>query len=214
MLLLAILLCGTAAHYAVAAEPAGVDSAWILGKLARPVPARTAFVELRDSAMLKAPLRIEGQYRRPDAATLVREVRRPYVETTTLRDGQATIARAGRSPRSFSLSRAPELAGLQASFGALLAGDQAALERDYRMQPSGSRERWRLVMTPSDASLAKRVRDITLYGQGAELRCVETAPMAGGDVQRTLLAGAARDAATATTAEALTNLCRTGSVRR
>jgi len=214
MLLLLTLACSTAAQYAAAAEPADVDSAWILDKLARPVPARTAFVELRDSALLKAPLRIEGEYRRPDASTLVREVRKPYAETTTLRAGQATIARAGRSPRTFSLSRAPELAGLLDSFGALLAGDDVALARNYRMQSGGSRERWTLVMKPRDASLAKQLRDITLYGQGAELRCIETAPNAGGEVQRTLLAGAARDAATATTADALAKLCRTGSARR
>lgn len=214
MLLLLTLACSTAVQYAAAAEPAGVDRAWILDRLARPVPARTAFVELRDSAMLKAPLRIEGEYRRPDASTLVREVRAPYAETTTLRDGRATIARSGRSPRTFSLSRAPELAALQASFGALLSGDRAALDRHYRMQASGSRARWTLVMTPKDPAVAKQLRDITLYGQGAELRCIESAPTAGAEVQRTLLAGAARDAATATTAEALRALCRSGIARR
>jgi hypothetical protein len=195
-----------------AADGGAVDSGWILQKLARPVPARTPFVELRGSALLKAPLRVEGEYRRPDATTLVREVRAPYAETTTIADGQATIAREGRSPRRFSLSRAPELATLQASFGALLAGDSATLERHYRLQPQGSRERWTLVMTPRDASVARQLSAITLYGQGAELRCIETAPAAG-ELQRTLLAGAARDAATAQTADALQTLCRAGSAR-
>ena len=195
-----------------AADGAALDSGWILQKLARPVPARTAFVELRGSALLKAPLRVEGEYRRPDAATLVREVRVPYAETTTIRDGQATIARQGRAARRFALSRAPELATLQASFGALLAGDSATLERHYRLQPQGSRERWTLRMTPKDANVARRLSAITLYGQGAELRCIETAPVSG-ELQRTLLAGAARDAATAQTAEALLALCRAGGAR-
>ena len=44
------------------------------------------------SALLKAPLRIEGEYQRPDGDTLVRQVRAPYAETTTLRQGEATIA--------------------------------------------------------------------------------------------------------------------------
>ena len=87
---------------------------------------RTGFVELRDSRMLKQPLRIAGEYRRPDAQTLVREVRSPYAETTTIRAGEATIARAGHSPRHFSLTRVPALAGLQASFGALLSGDRGS----------------------------------------------------------------------------------------
>ena len=77
--------------------------------------------------MLKAPLRVSGEYQRPDDATLVREVQSPYRETTTIRGDQATIAREGRAPRRFKLTRAPELAALQASFGALLGGDRAAL---------------------------------------------------------------------------------------
>jgi hypothetical protein len=175
-----------------AAQPAAVDSAWILQRLARPAPVSTPFVELRGSALLKAPMRIEGQYTRPDDDTLVREVRAPYAETTTIRGGEATITRGTRS-RSFALARAPELAGLQASFGALLAGDAAALERDYRITPRGSREDWTLELVPRNAALAASVRDITLHGRGAELRCIETRPVEG-DLQRTLLAGAARAA--------------------
>ena len=90
--------------------PASVDAGWILSKLARPAPTRTDFVEVRGSALLKTPLRIEGQYRRPTSDTLVRDVRLPYAETTTIRNGEATIERDGKA-RTFSLSRAPELAG-------------------------------------------------------------------------------------------------------
>lgn len=176
-----------------AAQPAAVEPGWILERLARPAPVSTPFVELRGSAMLKAPLRIQGEYARPDADTLVRQVRAPYVETTTIRAGEATIAREGRRPRSFALSRAPELAGLQASFGALLAGDAAALERDYRVSAQGSRQDWVLVLAPRHAAMAESVRDITLRGRGAELRCIETRPVEG-VLQRTLLAGAARAA--------------------
>lgn len=168
---------------------------------------RTGFVELRDSTLLKAPLRIEGEYRRPSRDTLVREVRRPYAETTTIRAGEASIARAGKSPRTFSLSRVPELAGLQSSFGALLSGDRKLLEQHYRLASEGTRQRWTLTLTPTDAQFATKVRDITLYGRGAELRCIETRPAEASDVQRTLLAGAARDAADAGTGVALAALC-------
>lgn len=167
---------------------------------------RTPFVELRGSAMLKAPLRIEGVYARPDADTLVRDVRAPYVETTTIRGGQATIVRGNRAPRSFALSRAPELAGLQASFGALLAGDATALAQGYRTTASGSRADWTLVLVPRDAALAATLRDITLRGRGAELRCIETRPVEG-ELQRTLLAGAARSAAADADAAAFAALC-------
>ncbi|HJR72569.1 MAG TPA: LolA-related protein [Luteimonas sp.] len=188
------------------------DAGWILQKLARPAPTSTDFIELRGSKLLKQPLRLSGVYSRPDADTLVREVRAPYAETTTIRAGEATIARAGKSPRRFSLSRAPELAGLQASFGALLSGDRAALEKFYRIAAQGTRQEWTMTLVPKEAALAAKVRDVALYGRGAELRCIETrAAGSGGEVQRTLLAGAARTAQTAATTEALQTLCRGGA---
>ena len=210
-----MLLCSAvspcvAAPEASAATPA--DAGWILQKLARPAPMRTAFVELRGSPMLKAPLRIAGEYQRPDNATLVRAVRSPYAETTTLRNGEATVIRAGKAPRKFALSRVPELAGLQASFGALLSGDRALLEKHYRLTPQGTRQQWMLVLAPLDTQMKGSVRDITLYGRGAELRCIETRPLKG-DLQRTLLAGAANDAAKAGSSDALAALCRAGVAR-
>jgi len=192
-----------------AADP--VDSGWILSKLARPAPMRTAFVELRDSKLLKTPLRIEGEYRRPVDDMLVRDVRAPYAETTTIQAGIVSIARAGKSARTFSLSRMPELAGLQASFGALLSGNRQLLEQHYRLASTGTHQRWTMVLTPKDAQFATKVRDITLYGRGAELRCIETTPAKTGEVQRTLLAGAARDASGVSTGPALAVLCHNDS---
>ena len=201
--LLALLLSAAS----LSAAP-GVDADWILAKLARPAPMRTSFVELRGSKLLKAPLRIEGEYLRPSNDTLVREVRAPYSETTTIRAGEVTIVRAGKSPRTFSLSRAPELVGLQASFGALLAGDRVLLERHYHFATQGTRQQWTLALTPKDAALAAKVRTITLYGRGAELRCIETQPAKSGDMQRTLLASAARAAGASLGADAIAALCR------
>jgi len=204
-----MLLAGVFASSALCAVPeAGVDAGWILQKLARPAPTRTDFVELRDSKLLKQPLRLTGGYARPDADTLVREVRTPYAETTTIRAGEATIVRAGKSPRRFSLSRAPELAGLQASFGAMLSGDRATLEKFYRIAAAGTRQQWTMTLLPKEAPLAAKVRDITLYGRGAELRCIETRTAKSDEVQRTLLAGAARAADGVVAADALTALCR------
>ncbi|MCI4569163.1 LolA-related protein [Lysobacter sp. CFH 32150] len=203
--LLALLL--GAASLSAAAVESGVDANWILAKLARPAPMRTSFVELRGSKLLKTPLRIEGEYLRPRDDTLVREVRAPYSETTTIRAGEVTIARVGKSPRTFSLSRSPELVGLQASFGALLAGDRLLLERHYRLATQGTRQQWALALTPKDGALAAKVRTITLYGRGAELRCIETEPAKSGDLQRTLLAGAARAAAGVADTNAMTALC-------
>ena len=215
MLALCAALLGTtlpASRLAQGAPAPPADADWVLRTLAQPAPMRTPFLEVRDSPLLKEALRLQGEYRRPQDDTLVREVTAPYRETTTLRAGTATITRDGKRPRTFSLSHAPELASLQTSFGALLAGDRAGLEQHYRLRVAGPRQRWTLTLAPKDAALAAKVREIVLYGQGAELRCIETHP-AKGPLQRTLLASAARAAGDGSDAAALQTLCRDGVAR-
>ena len=184
-----------------------VDAGWILAKLQRPLPASTPFLELRGSRLLKSPLRISGHYVRPDADTLVRDVHSPYQETTTLSGGEARVARVGQSMRRFKLARAPELAALQASFGALLSGDRDQLERHYSLAASGTTGNWQLLLTPKDARMAVKTRGILLHGRGSELRCIETMTAAG-DAQRTLLAAAVDEADAMADAKALAEICQ------
>lgn len=207
----AMLLCALIPSWTSAQETEAerFDSGWILARLKQPVPAATPFLELRESDLLDEPMRISGEYRRPDEDTLVRQVTAPYVETTTLKDGRATIEREGRSPRSFSMSRAPELEGLQASFGALLAGDHAALEQHYAIGAWGTADGWTLTLAPRSRQLARRVESISLFGAGGDLRCIETVG-AGGEVQRTLLGSAALAAADAQADDGFLALCRAG----
>jgi hypothetical protein len=206
----ATLLLAAGSLHAAPPEPARADADWILARLAQPAPMRTSFVELRGSKLLKKPLRLQGEYQRPDETTLVREVTAPYVEKTTIRAGEVEITRAGKLPRRFSLARVPELAGLQASFGALLAGNRQLLEQHYHLDTQGTRQRWTMTLLPKDAGMAKKLQAITLYGRGAELRCIETQPTQG-ETQRTLLATAARAAEGINGAGALATLCYGGS---
>lgn len=204
-LALLLLACATALPAALAAEPA-LDPAAVLQAVARPAPSRTAFVEVRQSAMLRQPLRIEGEYRREPGGRLVREVHTPYAETTTLADGEAVIERQGRSPRRISLQQVPELAAIQAGFGALLAGDMALLEKTYQVQSGGSAAAWTLHLLPRDPRLARSLSRIDLHGRGGELLCVESHP-ARGEPQRTLMAAAAASAAGVEDMQALAALC-------
>ena len=63
------------------------------------------------------------------------------------------------------------------------------------------------MLTPKDAALAARVERVVLHGRGSELRCIESIPAGDGAVQRTLLAGAAADAAGVESAKAIAALC-------
>ncbi len=190
-----------------AARGREVDADWILHRLTRPPPQATPFVELRRSATLRRPLVVSGEYRRPDADTLVRDVRAPYAETTTIRDGEAVVARAGRSPRTASLARVPELAALQGSFGALLSGDRTLLETHYAIEADGVPAHWTLSLVPREARAAGRIAAIVLHGRDDELRCIETRPRQG-DPQPTLLAGAATGAGELASLDDALRACR------
>ncbi|KAF1685717.1 fatty acyl CoA synthetase [Pseudoxanthomonas broegbernensis] len=194
---------------AVAEKAPDLDVDWVLEAVARPAPSRTPFVELRDSPLLKQPLRLQGEYRREQDGRLVRRVESPYLETTTLTAGEAVIERAGRAPRRIALRQAPELAAVQAGFGALLAGDRELLQETYAVQAQGVRERWTLRLVPRDPRLAASLARIDLRGRGVELRCVESHP-AKGEPQRTLMAGAAAAATGVDDASALAALCHDG----
>lgn len=193
------------------AQASSIDSDWILSRLARPAPMQTSFVELRSSRLLKKPLRISGQYRRPDENTLVREVHTPYAEVTTIGQGQVSIARGNGQIRRVPLSRVPQLAGIQASFGALLAGDAATIKRSFALETRGSREAWQMRMIPNEAAMKQHLQDITLHGRGMELRCIETRTVANQEVQRTLLASAAHALPATASDEQIKNLCHNGN---
>ena len=188
-----VLLSLSGSLLTLSAHAREIDPAWVVAQLAQPAPSQTAFVEVRESPMLKAPLQVSGRYHRPDASTLVREVQQPYSETSTIANGQVRVQREGKRDRVFALSRAPELAGLQDSFAALLGGQLAVLERDFRLQAEGSQSQWRLVLTPHTARVAARLQDLTLHGSGKDLRCIQTRPVKGA-IQRTLIGGTAQAA--------------------
>lgn len=178
---------------------------------------RTDFVEVRSSRLLKTPLRIAGEYRRPSATVLVREVRSPYAETVTLGPGatgamEARVQRGGKPARTYPLSRVPELGAMQAGIGSLLAGDRAGIERHYTLAPTGTRAAWTLRMTPRTPAQAKVIGSMTLHGRGAELRCIETQPaVRNAPVQHTLLSTTARGAPALLDAAGVAALCRSGA---
>jgi hypothetical protein len=180
------LLVGPTLAPAPDARAAALDLDAQLAALARPAPATTRFVEVRHSRLLKRPLVTAGtlEYRGP--GRLAKRVERPYVEATTIDGEDVRVERAGRAPRRLSLQRAPELRGLLASFGALLGGDRAALERHFTLTLSGDAARWSLTLVPKDPRAAKRIRAVVVDGAADAPRCIAVTE-ADGDASVTLL---------------------------
>jgi hypothetical protein len=180
----------------------------LISSLGRPAPARTPFAEARFMKVLDKPLVVSGQLAWLGGDRLERTVEHPNREVSTIADGQVTQQREGRSPRSFSLKRAPQLQLLLDSFVALLAGDAARLEQAFAVQHSADgSDHWTLTLTPHDAKLAQTVSRIDIDGSGNEPHCM-LMQEADGDVAIDLLGAYAEKMPAVPTRDALAAICR------
>ena len=128
------------------------------------------FVETRHSALLRAPLVLQGTlaYRRPDRVE--KRVLTPYDERITVNgDRLAFENRTHDRRKTISVSGAPGLAALIESIRATRAGDLPALQRHYALQIEGSRERWTLTLRPLDSQIADYVVSLEVSGSGARI---------------------------------------------
>jgi hypothetical protein len=190
-LLLAGALCLPPPSQATPPE-AALDADALVAGLRREAPARTPYAEVRFSGLLERPLILHGELEYLGPSQLGKRVDTPYKEQTKVANGEASVQRGTRAPRTFSLGQAPELEGFLRGFAALLGGDAVALARDFTLSASGSRNAWQLVLKPRDGRLARRVNAITVDGSGTTPLCFRTEE-ADGDISVLLvdrLAGA------------------------
>ena len=170
----------------------------------------TPFVEVRYSKLLEQPIVVKGQLEYHADGTLVRAVKDPFQERTEIKGETVTIARVGKSQRTFSLKRAPELRSMLGGFSAVLGGGRADLEKDFNLDVRGEAAGWKLALTPKSQQVGKYVRDIVIEGAKSEPRCIiVTQPDEGASV---MLVGKATESKLPTplAREALTGLCAKG----
>ncbi len=170
----------------VSAAPAPEHAAALVRSLARPVPAQTAYTEVRFIGLLTRPLVLRGEMAWLGGDRLTRSVVSPYPETTAINGDQATIQRGTAAPRHFSLDHAPELRDLLDAFVALLSGNAPALERSFELQAYGNAAAWTLDLVPRNARIGKRIRAISIDGRGTAMRCMRV-DQGDGDTSFTLM---------------------------
>jgi len=182
----------------------------LVASLGRPAPARTPFAEARFMKMLDKPLVVSGELAWLGDDKLERTVDHPNREVSTIAGGEVTQQREGRSTRSFSLKRAPQLQLLLDSFVALLGGDASRLEQAFTVQYSADgSDHWTLTLMPRDVRLAQTVSRIDINGSGNEPRCMSMAE-ADGDIAIDLLGDYAAKMPATPTRDALATLCKGG----
>jgi len=189
------------------AAPPGPELDALLARIARPAPARVAFVDVRWSGLLARPLVTAGELEYRGGEALVKRIDRPYRETTEIDGKDVRVRRAGQTPRRFSLDRAPELRGMLASFAGLLAGDRKALETYFDVSLDAG-DAWTITLVPKAERLRKRVVAIEMQGRGNTPRCVVVREP-DGDATLSLLGDAGAEAVPRDAArEALAVRCR------
>jgi hypothetical protein len=191
------------------AAPAPASSATLalIAALGQPAPAHTAFAEARFMQVLDRPLVISGELAWLGGDKLQRRVDQPKAETFTIADGEVTQERAGKKPRHFSLSRAPQLQVLLDSFVALLSGDPAHLQQVFAISHHGDpAAQWTLNLVPRDTKVARTIAAITINGYATESRCMQMHE-ADGDLAVDLLGPLAAKMPAQPTRESLLALC-------
>jgi hypothetical protein len=178
-----LLLTALCAAPLPAAQP---DSAALIARLARPVPASTAYTEVRFVHLLRKPLVLHGQLDYAGPGQLGKRVDAPYRETTHIAPGTVEVEREGRAPKRFDLERAPELKALLTGFSALLGGDAAALQQVYTIDLVENAPNWTLTLAPRTAEQARHLRALIVAGTGNEPRCF-TVQQSDGDSSIMLL---------------------------
>jgi Outer membrane lipoprotein carrier protein LolA-like len=192
---------------ALCATAAALDARALIERLAKPAPAIVAFREVRFSALTTEPLIVSGELGYDGPASLERRVTQPYRETVSIRGESVRVEREGETARTFGLNRAPELRGLLSGFTALLAGDAAAIERNFRVAANGGDAAWTLELTPADSKSRRRLQQIVVTGRADTPMCFTMLTPNGGASVLLLGAAAERELPNPTTLDALKRLC-------
>lgn len=162
------------------------DAAALIARLKRPLPAATAYTEVRFVHQLTRPLILRGELDYGGADKLGKRVDAPYRESTTISGDKVAVTRADRGSRHFDLERAPELKALMGGFSALLGGDAAALSVLYTISLVDNGNDWTLTLVPRDTALSARLKTFVIDGTDSEPRCF-TLQQSNGDASVMLL---------------------------
>ncbi|MDE2240741.1 MAG: outer membrane lipoprotein carrier protein LolA, partial [Rhodospirillales bacterium] len=146
----------------------------LMAQLAQVRSASASFTQTKTMAMLTTPLQSRGtlSYEAPDYVrkTTLAPERQDFV----LQDGKVTLTMNGQTKR-FTLSQAPQLAGLVEGVRATLAGDLPELQRYYGVSLSGGQTHWQILLRPHDASLAKMLAWMSVTGTGNRITEIDSA---------------------------------------
>ncbi|HZO21345.1 MAG TPA: LolA-related protein [Steroidobacteraceae bacterium] len=144
----------------------------LMSALAQRPHGHVTFLERKYLAILDRPVESSGEllYDAPDR--LEKRTLKPKPESLVLQGG-VVRAQRGRHTYTLDLQRYPQVVPFIESIRATLAGDEAALERVFKVRFEGSFDHWKLLLVPLDPKLAAKVREIHIQGEASAIHSVE-----------------------------------------
>jgi outer membrane lipoprotein-sorting protein len=169
----------------VYAQSSAFQLAQLMQLLAKVETHEAYFTEKKTLVLLTEPLISNGtlRYRRPNYVE--RNTTSPRPERFTYEHDHITVEAHGRQ-RRIQADAQPALGALTESIRATLAGDEEALRRHYKLALTGTGENWALELTPVNAIMAQRIRQIRIAGSKEQLRLIEIFEVSGDQTQMTI----------------------------
>lgn len=154
------------------AAPAGFTLQQLMSSLAQRKQGEVSFAETDHLRILDQPLKSSGVlvYRAPDH--LEKRTLEPRKESMILEGDELTLQRGHRTYR-MQVSAYPQAAPYVDAIRDTLAGNEAALEKVFKVGFAGTRQAWNLELVPLDERAARKVRQVRIAGAGDVIHSVE-----------------------------------------
>lgn len=151
-------------------------SDWSLGSLMNLLKQngsmKARFVESKHVKVLDAPVESSGELSYIAPHRLEKKILKPRAEIMVL-EGDVLSMERGNTKRSMNLSDHPEIGAMVQSMRAALGGDKAAMEKYFDASLSGTRQRWRLSLTPRSTKAMTGLRQIQMVGDDNYVHTIE-----------------------------------------
>jgi hypothetical protein len=173
-----MLLSTAAAGSAAAAGQPQFTLQQLMQELAQRKHGEVNYQETDYLAVLERPLKSSGVliYDAPDH--LEKRTLQPKQQSLILEGDELTVRRGRRTYR-LQLSAYPQVAPLIDAVRDTLAGNEAALEKVFKVRFTGTAEDWQLELVPLDEDMARKVRRVQIGGAHDQIRSVEILQVGG-----------------------------------
>jgi hypothetical protein len=172
-IVLAMSACCAAAQPAPpSAPPPELSLDRLMSLLAQRQHGEVAFAETDYLALLDRPVKSSGVLLYQAPAHLEKRTLQPKQESLVLDGDQLTVRRGHRTYR-MQVSAYPQVAPYVDAMRDTLAGNEAALQKVFKVALSGTLQEWKLELVPLDPGVARKVRQVTISGARDVIRSVE-----------------------------------------